>query len=247
MRKALRITLLVVGVLILLAVTGFVIWGSTPSGPMSEALDALQSDAQVTVTTTDDWLVFSPTDSQPTTGLIIYPGGHVDFRAYAPAAYQIAAQGYQVVIVPMPLNLAVLNANAAADVVAAYPDIQHWVVGGHSLGGAMAANFAKKHPGEVDGLVLWAAYPASGDDLTASGLKVASIYGTLDGLTTGEDIDASRALLPADTTWAPIQGGNHGQFGWFGEQPGDNAATISRQEQQDQIVAATVALLDSLG
>ncbi len=70
-----------------------------------------------------------------------------------------------------------------------------------------------------------------------------SVYGTLDGLATGEKIEASRALLPADTTWAPIAGGNHAQFGWYGDQAGDNPAAISRIEQQNQIVAATLALL----
>jgi predicted alpha/beta-hydrolase family hydrolase len=246
MRKALRISLSIFGLLLLIAVAGFVIWGMTPSGPMPEATAALLSGSQVTVEKTDVGLVFEPVGSQPTTGLIIYPGGHVDYRAYAPTASQIAAQGYLVVIVPMPLNLAVLNANAAADVIAAYPEIEYWAVGGHSLGGAMAANFAKKNPDQVDGLVLWASYPASSDDLTGSGLRVASIYGTLDGLATGMEIDASRALLPVDTTWVPIEGGNHAQNGWYGVQSGDNAATISRQEQQTQIVAATVALLENL-
>jgi len=146
----------------------------------------------------------------------------------------------------MPLNLAVLNPGAAHDVIAAYPQIQRWAVGGHSLGGAMAANFAKNNPEAVQGLVLWAAYPASSDDLSASSLSVLSIYGTLDGLATGEKINASRALLPEDTTYVPIEGGNHAQFGWYGEQSGDNTAAITRQVQQDQIIQATVALLNSL-
>jgi dienelactone hydrolase len=212
---------------------------------MPAALDALQPDAQVSVTD-DPWLVFTPTDVQPTTGLIFYPGGRVDYRAYAPAARQIAAEGYLVVIVPMPLNLAVLDAAAAAEVIAAYPDVEHWVLAGHSLGGAMAANFASQNPNQVDGLALWAAYPAESDDLSASNLPVTSIYGTLDGLSTGEKIDASRSLLPADTTWVPISGGNHAQFGWYGDQSGDNPAEISRQDQQAQIVAAMLAFLESI-
>ena len=110
----------------------------------------------------------------------------------------------------------------------------------------VSANFAKSHSNEVSGLVLWAAYPASGDDLSASGLRVVSIYGTLDGLSTGAKIDASRALLPTDTTWQAIKGGNHAQFGWYGDQAGDNPAAISRSDQQSQAVAATLALLESL-
>ena len=206
---------------------------------------ALQPDTQVTITE-GNWLTFSPTGQQPETGFIFYPGGRVDARAYAPAARQIASQGYLVVIVPMPLNLAVLDPGAAADVITAYPEVQHWAVGGHSLGGAMAANFARHNPDKIQGLVLWAAYPASSDDLSVSSLRVISIYATLDGLSTGEKIAASRALLPQTTIWTSIQGGNHAQFGWYGEQAGDNAATISRPEQQAQVIQATTQFLSSL-
>jgi dienelactone hydrolase len=244
MRRGLRIALLAVGLLLIVTATGFVLWGSSPLPAMPEAQSALVSNAQVTVST-DKWLVFSPAAFQPSNGLIIYPGGHVNDHAYAPTARQIAVRGYLVVVVPMPLSLAVLDSGAAADVIAAYPQIHHWVVGGHSLGGAMAAHFVKTHPGVSDGLVLWASYPATSDDLSGSAMGVVSISASLDGLATSEKIDASRALLPADTTWVVIQGGNHAQFGWYGDQPGDNIAAISRQDQQAQIVQATVALLES--
>ena len=239
-----RILLAVFGLLAAL-VLGFVAWGSTPARPMAEALAALQTDAKVTVET-GKWLVFTSPASHPTTGFIIYPGGRVDYRAYAPAARQIAAQGYLVVIVHVPLNLAVFNPGAAADVLAAHPEIQHWAVGGHSLGGSMAANFVYTHPDAVDGLVLWAAYPASSNDLSDTDIQVLSISGTLDGLSTPEKIAASLPLLPANTTWVAIEGGNHAQFGWYGEQSRDNAAEISREDQQTQILRATQEFLAGL-
>lgn len=245
MRKGWRIFLAILGLLIAGALAGFVIWGETPAQPMPEALAALQSDAQVTITT-GKWLVFTPVRVQPDTGLILYPGGRVDPRAYAPTARQVAEQGYLVILVDMPLNLAVLNPGAAEKVIAAYPEIQNWVIGGHSLGGAMAANYAINHLQQVKGLVLWAAYPASSDDLSSSDLRVVSIFGSLDGLATGEKIEASRPLLPADTAWVSIDGGNHAQFGWYGSQAGDNAAALSRSDQQAQVLSATLALLDGL-
>jgi pimeloyl-ACP methyl ester carboxylesterase len=240
----LRILLGFLGLLIVI-VLGFVIWGSTPAKPMPEALTALQSDEIVKVET-GKWLVFNPLTSQPTTGFIFYPGGRVDYRAYAPAAHHIAAQGYLAVIVHLPLNLAVLDPAAAADVIAAYPEILHWTVGGHSLGGAMAANFTHKNPGIVQGLILWASYPAGSDDLSSSAMKVLSISGTFDGLSTPTKIEASRALLPANTIFVPIEGGDHAQFGWYGPQARDNPATISREDQQDQIVQATLDFLAGL-
>jgi hypothetical protein len=239
-----RILLAVAGLLIVL-VAAFVAWGSTPAQPMPEALIALQSNPQATVTS-GKWLTFQPSGEQPSTGFIIYPGGRVDYRAYAPAAQAIAEEGYLVVIVRMPLNLAVFKPQAAAGVIAAHPEIKHWAIGGHSLGGAMAANFVYTHPGAAEGLVLWASFPAGSNDLSRSDVRVLSISATLDGLSTPEKIAVSRLLLPGGTNWMVIEGGNHAQFGWYGAQAGDNPASITRQEQQARIVQATVDFLSQL-
>ncbi len=227
-----------------LLVLAFVIWGSTPARPMPEVFERVPGLNDLGAG--ERWLTFVPDGGAPTVGLILYPGGRVDFRAYAPTAQAIADQGYFVALVRMPLSLAVFDPDAAAEVIAAHPEIERWAVGGHSLGGAMAANFAAAHPGSVQGLVLWAAYPASSDDLSQSGLRVVSISASLDGLATPEKIAASRPLLPPDTVWVVIEGGNHAQFGWYGDQNGDNPAAISREEQQARIIAATAALLASL-
>lgn len=232
-------------VLVVLLTAGFLIWASDAASPMPEAVQALQSSKDVQVET-DPWLVFTPTSQEPVTGLIFYPGGKVDPGSYSPAAQAIAKQGYLVVIVPMPLNLAVLAPGKAAEVIRAFPEIQVWAIGGHSLGGAMAANFARKHPEWLTGLVLWASYPASSDNLSQSSLRVVSIYGTQDGLSDAGKIAASKALLPNDTRYVPIDGGNHAGFGWYGVQSGDGQAKISRQEQQAQVVQATLDLLEEL-
>ena len=230
-----------------LGLGGFVVWAESTSPPMPEALAALESDSAVEVTT-DRWLVFAPAaEENPEVGLILYPGGRVDVRSYAPAARHIAANGYLVVLVPMPLNLAVFAPEAANEVIAAFPEIADWAIGGHSLGGAMAARYAYAHPAEVRGLVLWAAYPDARNDLSDSDLAVISVYATLDGLATPEKVEASRSLLPSATQWVAIEGGNHAQFGWYGPQNGDNAASVSLEEQQEEIVAATLLLLESLG
>jgi pimeloyl-ACP methyl ester carboxylesterase len=234
-----------IGLLLAAAVIGFVIWGSTPQPATSAALRALESDEAVRVES-EPWIAFTPAAGNPRAGLILYPGGHVDPRAYAPLARQIAAQGYRVVIVPMPLALAVFAPDKALEVLDSYPSTPAWAVGGHSLGGAMAARFAYTHPDAVDGLVLWAAYPASTDDLSGLEIAVTSIYGTLDGLATGSKIDASRPLLPAGTRWVPIEGGNHAQFGDYGAQSGDNPPSIAAGDQQAQAAQATLALLQAI-
>lgn len=228
--------------LLIIMGVAFILWASAAATPMPEALAALESDARVHVET-DPWLVFRPVSQDPKVGLILYPGGRVDPRAYAPTARALAEEGHLVVIVPMPLNLAFFAPGRAAEVMAAFPGVRNWAIGGHSLGGAMAANFAYSNPEAVRGLVLWAAYPAGSDDLSGYPVAASSIYGTRDGVATPDEIDASRPSLPPDTQWTAIEGGNHAQFGWYGPQSGDNEATISREEQQAQIVAATLRLL----
>lgn len=236
---------LALGFVLLVSGTGFVWWANDTLPPMPEAIAALQSDAQVQVQT-QPWLIFTPTAKTPTTGFIFYPGGKADARAYAPMAHAIAARGYLVVIVPMPLNLAFFGGDRAAEVMRAYPTIKRWAIGGHSLGGVAASGFAKNHPDQIAGLVLLASYPADFDSLSSSQLVVTSIAGTRDALSTPEKIAASRALLPLRTRYVAIEGGNHSQMGWYGAQPGDNPATITREEQQSQIVAAVLALLEQI-
>lgn len=236
---------LVVLVLLLVGTGAFAAWAGIGPDPQSEALAAMKSD-DVVIVETEPWLVFRPAGATPNTGFILYPGGRVDPRAYGPPARAIAAEGVLVVVVPMPLNLAVLSSNAATGVIDTYPQIEYWAVGGHSLGGAMAASYADNHLDRLDGLVLWAAYPAGSNDLSQFELAVVSIFGTRDGLATPDKISASRSLLPADTRWVAIEGGNHAQFGWYGAQSGDNPATIDHQEQQGRIVTATLELLRHL-
>lgn len=239
--------LIAVGAMLAVAVAAFVIWGSTPLGPMPEALAALESDTNVTVVT-DPWLSFLPAQDAQNTGLIFYPGGRVDPRSYAPMARAIAEAGYPVVIVPMPLNLAVLGVDRATDVIEAYPEVENWAIGGHSLGGSMAATFTRNNPDLIDGLFLVASYPAGSDDLSGfSELMAYSVSATEDGLATPDDIDASHSLLPAGTIWVPIPGGNHAQFGYYGEQPGDGQATITREEQQRQTVDAALQMFGQIG
>jgi hypothetical protein len=238
---------IIIGVLlaVTIVVAGFVVWAETPLGPMPEAYDALNSDSEVIVSL-GRWLVFEPVNSSKNIGFIVYPGGRVDYRSYAPLAHAIAAEGILTFIAPMPLNLAVFGVNAANDIINSYPRISSWAIGGHSLGGTMAAQFAHENPSKIAGLILWAAYPASGNSLSKHNLLVTTIHGSLDGLVSSSQIQDSLELLPPTTIRVEIAGGNHAQFGWYGDQPGDNAAEITREKQQSQIANASLQLLMTL-
>ncbi len=245
-KTLLRIVLGIVG-LALLAALGFVVWASNPLGPGQMALSTLQGNDAVRVEQTSFGYAFIPQNGGSSTALIFYPGGRVDYRSYAPPLELIAAQGYPVYLVKMPLSLAVFGINRAETVMAAHPEIQHWAIGGHSLGGAMAAAFVYNHPGEVQGLVLWAAYPAENNSLADRDIRVVSISGQLDGLATPAKIQASRPLLPADTTWVVIPGGIHSYFGDYGHQPGDGQTEIAALDQWSRTADATTALLRQIG
>ncbi|MDD1667977.1 MAG: alpha/beta hydrolase, partial [Methanomicrobiales archaeon] len=168
MKKSARTALVVLGILLLAGITLFIAWGLTPLGPAPEALAAMESNANVTVQDRGDFIVFTPAGNSPITGFILYPGGHVDHRSYAPIAQEIASRGYMVTIVRMPLSLAVFGTDRADLVITAYPAIRYWIIGGHSLGGSMAASYARGHPLRVQGLALLASYPPDGDDLSST-------------------------------------------------------------------------------
>jgi hypothetical protein len=241
-----RYKILIIVLLVALVIfTGFIVWAETPPSPMKQAINALQSDSNVTVIS-GQWLTFKPTTTNYTTGLIIYPGGRVDYRSYAPLAHAIANEGYLTIIMPMPLNLAVFGANAANDVIKSCPEITSWAIGGHSLGGTMAAQYTYQNPSKVQGLVLWAAYPASGNNLSKYDLLVTTVHGSNDGLVSTSQIQNSLEMLPPTTVYVEIAGGNHAQFGYYGDQSGDNQATITREAQQSQTLNATVELLQKL-
>ena len=187
------------------------------------ALEVLAQNNNITVQ--DNLTVLSP--SYPTdTALIFYPGAKVEAEAYLPLLDQIRQTGVTCILVHMPFNMAIFDWDAAEDILPRFPEIQHWYMAGHSMGGAMASQFASEHPEQLDGLILLGAY-IYGDYPDDDALTV---YGSLNQ-SVEDHIDYTENIVE-------IQGGNHAQFGNYGPQKGDLPATISAQEQQEQTVAA---------
>lgn len=241
-RKLLKLIPFVI-IILLLGYSAF--WVSSYSKPTEDAVAVFNSNSTINVTR-DKFITFTPKYQEATTGFIFYPGGKVDPEAYAPLCSKIATKGYTVVIVPMPLNLAILNGDKGKEVIDAYPEIKNWVIGGHSLGGVMAANFAHSHLDLVKGLVMYAAYPQNKNDLSTSRLKVLSLWGSEDGCADITKVTGAKDILPKDTEFKPIDGGNHAQFGNYGKQKGDNTAKISILEQQNIAIQYTVSLLSEV-
>ena len=185
----------------------------------------------------DGSIVFEPEGA--TVGLIFYPGGKVEHRAYIPLMAALAEEGILCILVEMPFRLAVLDVNAADGLQSEYRQIERWYIGGHSLGGSMAASYLSKHEEDFEGLVLLGSYSTA--DLSESGLAVLSVYGSEDGVLNREKYRSSLDNLPPNFTESVIDGGCHAGFGMYGPQKGDGTPRISAVEQIGESARRIVA------
>ena len=225
-----RLALLPLGAVILLAAL-FAVYVSDYYPADADARAALASDEAVTVERTDyGWRFDGPSED---TALIFYPGAKVEETAYAPFLRRLAGDGMDVCLVKMPFRLAVFDKNAASDILPRYP-YETWYVGGHSLGGAMAADWAADHGEAVAGVVLCAAYPTKPLDPDLTEILV---YGSQDGVLRREKLAEGEGYAPARYVREEIPGGNHAQFGSYGPQTGDGEAAISPEAQQARAAA----------
>lgn len=227
---------------------GFAVWGvqwaTFARPPLPEAVAALSSDDLVTVSDAT-WLTFTPQQAALDTGFIFYPGGRVDPQAYAGLMRTIAEAGHLVVVPSMPINMAIFNPNVANEIIAAYPEIERWVIGGHSVGGTAAALYVSGNPNQVAGLAIWSSYPADNSDISDRVIPVILLYGGNEIRVTDESVGARQHLLPPDTLYIKIEGGDHHQFGAYQLTSEPDLATISRESQHTQILAATLDLLQA--
>lgn len=175
----------------------------------------------------DNTIVFEP--ENPSAGFIFYPGGKVEHRSYIPLMQELQDRGVLCIIVKMPFNLAVFDINAADGIIAEYPEVKNWYIGGHSLGGSMAASYLGAHKDEFNGLVLLGSY--STENLSDTDLRVLSVFGSEDKVMNRESYDEYKANLPDDFTEIEIPGGCHAYFGMYGTQEGDGTPAITNEEQ----------------
>ena len=239
------------GPLLVLSVLLVVVLGDTrPVGATPTAAAALRSEQGVRFSDRLGWYELIPAREdpageaiKPTAGVVFVPGARVDARAYAHVVRPLAEAGYLVAVLKEPFGLAIVDGDHGRKVLDLHPEIAHWVVAGHSLGGTVAASLADDDD-RVEGLMLFASYPA--DPIVRNDLEVLSISGTADRLVTPTDIEASRADLPPSTSFVVINGAVHSSFGDYGEQPGDGTPTIDRSAAHAEISKATLAFMTAV-
>ena len=192
------------------------------------AIQAFSAAMSVTRTVVlDDVIVYGGSESK--VGFIFYPGGKVEHKAYESLMMELASKGILCVLIEMPFNLAVLDVNAADGVCELYPAVKSWYIGGHSLGGSIAASYAAKNSEDFDGVILLGSYSTA--DISATTLDALSIYGSEDNVMNREKYETYKTNLPEAMTEIVIDGGCHAYFGMYGEQEGDGTPTLSAEEQ----------------
>ena len=173
--------------------------------------------------------------------LIFYPGASIEPSAYSSIMTLLAERGVDGVIIKMLANMAILGQSKADDVYKNYPSYKKFYLAGHSMGGAMIANYAAKTSNQVDGLFMLAAYPT--ENLTAAEYPILFIYGSNDGVVNRDKLATGLTLTPASAVNYEIPGGNHAYFGDYGEQKNDGTATISHEQQQKITVREILKLV----
>lgn len=206
----------------------------------NEAIGAFLPQGTTWTEDPDGRIVFEPKGA--TKGFIFYPGGKVEYTAYIPLMKACAEEGILCVLVEMPFNLAVLDINAADGIQKEYPEIEEWYIGGHSLGGSMAASYLANHIEDYEGLILLGSYSTA--DISDTDINVLSVFGSEDKVMNREKYEDNKSNLPSDFTEFVIDGGCHAYFGMYGPQDGDGTATITNEEQISLTVKSIVKVME---
>jgi dienelactone hydrolase len=212
----------------------------------------LESDAQVEVSQTTAVWEFKPKKAAQPVTYIFCPGGLVEPTAYAPLARSISEKGYPVFLIKLGSKYDSLEAQKQDGVakikaiVTADKAKSKFVIGGHSLGGAITCLYAHENPTLLSGLLIAGSTHPRDFDLSGLRVPITKVLATGDGIARQEQMEKNRAKVPVHTKWVVIQGGNHAQFGWYSGQSGDGTATISREKQQELLLEATLELLQTV-
>lgn len=230
------ICIMAVAVVAAVAIFAWVTYANDYYKATDTAKEAMLGNETVEVIEEKGYYLFTANteDTDADKGIVFYPGGKVDEKAYAPMLLELAENGYEVYLVKMPAKLAIFGMNAAEDIFEEADHIENWTMMGHSLGGAMAASFSASHDEEVDALVLLAAY--STEDLKDLKMDVYSFYGTEDQVLNMEKYEEYYSNFPEDVIEEVIDGGNHANYAHYGAQDGDGEASITREEQQECVI-----------
>jgi hypothetical protein len=224
---------------LLVTVVSFLTWFHIVFAAERDATLEVFRDDGIQVTEVEGSIVMEAADGRGETGILYFPGARVDPYSYLYPLSEIAASGVTVVIMDPLMNMALFDTRSVEELALAAPEVNDWVLSGHSLGGVRACMLAQ-HP-DVVGLVLMGSYCAT--DISALDIPMLQVLASKDGLIDTEAVSASASLLPDSARTIMLEGASHASFGTYGDQPGDGTATLNRAEVREALTALFQALL----
>ncbi|CAN0097507.1 unnamed protein product, partial [Heterosigma akashiwo] len=209
-------------------------------------------------------------------GVLFYGGALVDPRSYSPIAKSLSEKyGFAVAIPVFSKDLATIGPKCQTGRVelaaAAFPGVEKWVLGGHSMGG-IAAQFdlftavSRNQAEHIGGLFLLGSYVQEKDDVDSScgqvdlsmfDLPAAAVTASNDRVVDRTGWEKGKKYLPANNTfYLHILGGNHSQFGSYdtsgryaalGDYGVDGNATVPELVQRALSIDAIVHVASRMG
>lgn len=229
---------IIIGIILFLIifVGGFFVYAQVYYHAEKTATDYLNGTEEVNVTKVSNGLFLDGSGNNTT--IIFYPGAKVEYTSYLPLFMDLASEGIDCYLVEMPFNLAFFAVNSADDIIK-NSSYNHYFMAGHSLGGAMASSYVNKTTNNITGLIYLSSH--SPDEIH---VPVLSIRGTNDGVINLTSYNQAKSLMKNNFTEIIINGGNHAQFGYYGNQSGDGQANITPESQQNQSAEAILKFID---
>lgn len=238
MNKKIKIVLCIILTILILSIGFAVYYVNDYYHAESSITHYLKGNENVTVEKINNgYYVDGPGNNS---ALIFYPGAKVEYTAYIPLLMNISNNGVDCFLVEMPFNIAFFGKDRADDII--NNDSYHysnWYLSGHSLGGIVASDYTSEHTNQLKGLILVASYPNK--NITTPTLLV---YGSNDNVLNKKSLEESKSYIKGELNETIINGANHAQFGFYGQQDKDSIASISQDEQINKTVTSILEFIN---
>lgn len=222
----------------------FFVWNWTTFQSHNLPKDTFLNSDMVSVIETDDRYTFKPHTSKNKFDVIFFQGGLTDPKVYAPLCRKFAENGFTCHLIKMDWRLPQFSYQKISNLF----DLKqgNYIIGGHSQGGKMAAQFVYENPGLMKGLFLMGTSHPRDIDLSNQNIPCVKLYAENDGLASVKEVMTNKNKLPEGTKLVLIKGGNHSQFGYLGKLFMDSSSNISLEEQQQQTLDSLINFMNEI-